>query len=63
MEPSSESERKTILVVDDDPAVLVVVAAILGHIDYNILDGRERLKGIGKIERVRGPNSGSPFRF
>jgi DNA-binding NtrC family response regulator len=37
MEPTPESNLRTILVVDDDPDILVVVVAMLGHGVYNIL--------------------------
>jgi hypothetical protein len=53
MEPSSKSDRKTVLVVDDDPHVLVVVTAVLGDSEYDVLTAGSGLKALEEHELSR----------
>jgi DNA-binding NtrC family response regulator len=54
MKPLAESDRKAVLVVDDDPTVLVVVAAVLGQIEYNILTAASGLKALEESRAFNG---------
>ncbi len=53
MEPSSESDRKTVLVVDNDPHILVVVVAVLGDSEYNVITAES---GSNALEKSRAFN-------
>jgi CheY-like chemotaxis protein len=51
---SSGSDRKTVLVVDDNPHVLMVVEAVLGDCEYSILTAESGSKALEKSRAFEG---------
>ena len=54
MQVSSGRDRKTILVVDDDPHILVVVAAVLGDSEYNVITAGSGSKAMEESRAFNG---------
>jgi CheY-like chemotaxis protein len=54
MEPDPKN-KKTILVVDDDPKILAIVSELLGeNVDYHILTARTGSKGLEQSRNFKG---------
>lgn len=49
-----QSDKKTILVVDDDPKILAAVAALLIESEYHVLTAVTGLKGLEKSREFKG---------
>jgi DNA-binding NtrC family response regulator len=54
METSPKSDRKTILVVDDDPHILEIVTDVLGESEYNVLTAESGLKALEESRAFNG---------
>jgi two-component system cell cycle sensor histidine kinase/response regulator CckA len=53
MIPSAEN-KKTILIVDDDPAVLATVSAMLDNGDYNVLTAPSAALAVARSRNLKG---------
>ena len=46
----TESEKKTILVIEDDPDVLSVIIKHLDYLGYNVMTATDGMEGLKKLE-------------
>jgi CheY-like chemotaxis protein len=44
------SNKKTILVIEDDPDVLQMIVRHLEHLDYDVISARDGMEGLKKLE-------------
>ncbi len=44
------SNKKTILVIEDDPDVLQMIVRHLEHLDYDVITARDGMEGLKKLE-------------